>query len=168
MRFDLRLWVLPVLVALTAVATGCQSNHSAAKGIEPLTVLRRFEGNDPGLTQPGVVVVNSREELQALGSVRLADQQFDFERESVVVFTLGQRPTTGYWANIDAVQKIDGELFVQGIANRPSDKQVTATVLTIPYSAVVVPKTGATQVRREIESTTGWASPTTIVQVPTD
>ena len=168
MQSHTRSWALPAVLALVTAATGCQSTNTGPTDIKPVAILRQFEGNDPGLREADIVVINSQQELNALGSQRLGDTPVDFNRESLIVFSLGERQTTGYWANIDGVQYKDGTLYVQGIANKPSDRQVTASVLTHPYSAVIVPKVAANDLRREIESTTGWATPTTIVQVPTD
>ena len=50
-------------------------------------------------------------------------------------------------------------LQVYGQANRPGVDQMAGQVLTYPYCAVVIPRTGAITVRDQLESVEGMDPP---------
>jgi hypothetical protein len=82
-----------------------------------------------------------------------------FNNESVVLATLGEMPTAGYWINITSINQVGDALFIYGQANRPGTDEMAGQVLTYPYCAVVIPRTGATTVRDEIDSVEGQDPP---------
>lgn len=122
---------------------------------QPVQVVRRYNGNDPGLKEPMLLLINASGELEALGSYDLAVQSIDFDHESLVLLALGEKPTGGYWARISGVHAEGDLLYVQGLANRPGDDQAVPQALTYPYDAVVIKKRRGMKVRSEIESVVG-------------
>lgn len=122
------------------------------KGIQ---IIARHSGNDPGLKQPTVLLVNAVEELESLGSFELAKQEIDFDHHSLVLLTLGENPTGGYWARITGLQQEGRLLYVQALANRPGEDQAVKQELSFPYDAVVIPKIRHADVRSEVESLVG-------------
>ena len=153
---SLLLWVMGV--AMGASVSGCGPHgvieimDSRPKAME---IISRHHGSDPGFKEPMVVLVNSYEELESLNSSHLINQTINFDRESLLLLALGEKPTGGYWARITAVQRKNNLLYVQGTANRPHKDQTVPQVLTYPYAAVAVKKIRSAKVRSEIDSVLG-------------
>ena len=122
---------------------------------QSVEILKKFNGNDPGLKEPGLMLINSAQELEVLGSYELTSHEIDFDRQSLLILTLGEKPTSGHWAKIVGVQREGSLLYVQGWANRPSEEQAVTQVLTYPYAAAVISKAKDVQLRSEIESLVG-------------
>jgi hypothetical protein len=121
-------------------------------------IRRQYAGDDSSLKYPFVRLVNSQAELEAMGAVELARQGIRFDRQSVILLAVGEKPTSGYWGRIRGVQKQGSEIYVQGVVNRPGEGELTMQVLTYPYAAVVVPKMTGT-LHPEIDSVQGQAPP---------
>lgn len=150
--------LLTSLLSATVALTGCRPQQVLVVSNErpqPVTVLRRFNGNDPGLKEPMVRLISSAGELESLGSYDLAVQSIDYDKESLLLLALGEKPTGGYWARITGVQRKGGLLYVQGLANRPSADAAVSQRLTYPYDAVVIRKIRNARIRSEIESVLG-------------
>ena len=77
----------------------------------------------------------------------------------MVVLALGERPTSGYWADIQGAQVSGDTLYVQGVANRPAADAMTAQMITYPYAIALIDKTRVRVVRSEIRSVQGEAAP---------
>jgi len=60
------------------------------------------------------------------------------EQHSVVLLALGEQPSTGYEADITALQHKGGTLYVQGTATTPADDASTSALVTRPFAAVAV------------------------------
>lgn len=121
----------------------------------PIAILHHYTGSDPGLREPVVMLINSQDDLKELGSEKLIDEPIDFKKQSLLLVSLGERPTGGYWTKITAVQRQESALYIQGIANRPNDDEPVTQMLTYPYAAVTIKKIYAAKVRSEIESAQG-------------
>jgi len=123
---------------------GCKNNQrpevSPMTGVQPLVIQRQFTGNDAGLTQPDVMLVNSAEELETKGSEDLRSKEIDFSEHSLIVVTMGQRNTGGFWAHIESAQLVGDQLFVQGSVNKPAADAMVTQQITYPYAAAVIPK----------------------------
>ncbi|MEE9212260.1 MAG: protease complex subunit PrcB family protein [Phycisphaeraceae bacterium] len=156
--------MLAAWVGMTAVVwvlVGCETASAPADigTTVPLTITKIHRGNDAGLPAYEVVLVNSQEELEALGSTDLVKQDIDFTNVSLVVFSLGEQPTGGYWAYINSVQIRGDDLYVQGVANQPGPNDMVAQVLTYPLCAVEIEKVYAARVHPEIETIIGQPKP---------
>ena len=154
-----------MLLAAVAGASGCKGDMSktgdnamdampASGPSEPVSIQRHLTGDDSGIKTPAVVLVNSRDELTAMGSVDLVNAEVNFDEHSLIVLALGERPTGGYAAKITGVQKRGNEIYVQGYAARPSPDAMVTQVITYPYDAVVVPKMQGS-IRSEVDSVVG-------------
>lgn len=152
------MWLAGVAAAMLV---GCQAQQGNKSGpTEPVAILGRLHANDPALKQPEVILITSRAQLDKTGSSELSHLNVDFNRQSLVVLALGEKPTGGYWGKITGVQRKGDELYVQGVANRPAVDQVTTQVLSYPIDAVVVPRQDKVRVvESEIESVSGQALP---------
>ena len=122
---------------------------------EPVTILAINHGSDPGLAEQNIHLIQSHEDLAALGATTMGDPRVDFEMEDVIVLSLGEQPTAGYWTRITAIQIEGNELHVEGVANAPGPDEIVAQVVTYPYCVVKIPKTGATELRSHIRSVQG-------------
>jgi hypothetical protein len=149
-----------LMVVSLGLLAGCESTGGLPSNATTLTLLRQSAGDDSGVNDAGVWLLNSAKDVQGTGSTSLAAVKVDFNTESLLVLTLGQRPTTGFWARINAVQRAGDNVWVQGTANKPAKGDVVNQVVTTPYVAVVVAKIPAGgKVRSEIDSVTGKPVP---------
>lgn len=156
---------LMVMLTATAVLSammlaGCASDQGmdpAAKlgSTEPVSISEKIMGSDPGFDEPGVFVAKSVDDLIAMGSLDLVGKDIDFNTSMVLVVALGEQPSGGYWVTIEAVQRKDQTLYVQGVANAPAPDQMTTQQMTYPYAAAVLPRMEVTQIMPEIESVVG-------------
>jgi hypothetical protein len=152
-------WACLLVVSLGLLA-GCESTGGLPSNAQTLTLLRQSAGDDSGVNDPGVWLLNSAKDVEGTGSKSLPSIKVDFNTESLLVLTLGQRPTTGYWARINAVQRAGDNVWVQGTANKPAKGDQVNQVVTTPYVAVVVAKIpSGGKVRSEIDSVTGKPVP---------
>ena len=155
--------VLILLVSLFSLP-GCETRpadmpYQTMSLAEPVDVLYKAVGGHPSLKEPGLTLIRSQAELNALGTDDLIGRPVNFNNESVVLATLGEMPTAGYWINITSINQVGDALFVYGQANRPAADEMAGQVLTYPYCAVVIPRTGATTLRDEIDSVEGEEPP---------
>jgi hypothetical protein len=148
-----------VLVSATMIACEAQPTRTQPGQPQPLAIVRQLHGSDSGLADMTVALVNSQQDLATLGSTQLVNEPIDFGSHSLVVVALGERPTGGYWAQIEGVQVAGNTLYVQAVANRPGSDEMTTQALTHPYAAAVVPKTRATMLRSEVRSVQGEPAP---------
>jgi hypothetical protein len=126
---------------------------------DPVPVLHKTVGGHPSLTEPGLKLIRSQAELNALSADDLIGRAVNFNNESVILAALGEMPTAGYWININTIHQEGDSLFVYGKANRPGSDEMAGQVLTYPYCAVVIPRTNAQHVRDQIESVEGEDPP---------
>jgi protease stability complex PrcB-like protein len=155
----MNLKIVPLIAMVSAVlfVSGCESPqevmpYQTMQLAEPVDILNRVVGGHPSLKAPELLLITSQRQLDALGADNLIGREIDFYNESVVLATLGEMPSTGFWVNITAVYQEGDLLYVQGQANRPSSDAMAGQMLTFPYCAVVISKTTATGVRDQIES----------------
>ena len=157
--YVLLLWSGLIAVAV-GVGAGCQSvERTATTAVVPVAIADHHHNNDPGLPSHEVVLVNSRRELEALGSTDLVNTDIDFANTSLLVLSLGGKPTGGYWVCITGVQRQGEKLYVQGVVNQPGPDEAVAQTVTHPYCAVETEKIYGTTVYPEIEAVTGMAMP---------
>jgi len=135
---------------------GCESPQQTTPAVaEPVALLERSCGQDSDLPHAGVWLIQSQEQLAAVGSTTLADLETDFSQRDLAVIALGQQTTGGYSICISSIQQVGDTVYVQGIANAPADDAATTQQLTRPYCAVAISKTGAQTVRDDIKSVQG-------------
>ncbi len=127
-----------MLVVTFGVLTACETDQPMTFNTQPVPILQSYAGNDASLPGPDVIVVNSAAQLPE-GS-ELAGQNIDFSRRSLVIVTLGERPTGGYGVRIHGVQRHNNTLYVQGVETQPGSDAVVTQALTHPYAAVEVEK----------------------------
>lgn len=157
--------IAPLIVVAGLLAlTGCQTSsdempYTTMDLAEPVNLLYKTIGGDPALKDPGLTLINSQAELDALGAKDLLGREVNFHNEQVILATLGEMPSAGYWINVTSVTQIGDALHVYGQANRPGPEEMTGQLLTYPYCAVIVPRTTATLVRDQIDSVQGLEPP---------
>ncbi len=158
-RFRFITLALFMIALATAASVGCKARGGLGEvrsgRTVPMTVLRSASGSDAAVCTAGEWLINSDEALAALGSSQLNDLGVDFVTESLVVITLGEQPTGGFWLRIDGVSRGDRGLYVHGVANRPGDEASQVQMVTCPFAAVVIEKTISAVIRPEIRSVQG-------------
>ncbi len=159
MRTTMKWLAFGLLIGLLPL-TGCEAPpqempYQTMDLAEPVDILHQVVGGHPALTEPGLKLIDSQAELDVLGVDDLIGRPVNFNNEQVILATLGEMPTDGYWIRISAVHQEGDALYVYGQANRPGPDDAVGQVLTYPYCAVVIPRTTATHLRDRIESVEG-------------
>jgi len=147
------------VLAMIMVVGGCQGGMKMDSSTEPVPILAMHHGDDSGLSDQVVLLINSQAQLERTGSEELLNKGVDFDQASLVVLALGERPTGGHWARITGLQAGGGTLYVQGIANRPDRSGAVTQVMSYPYCAVEVAKLADLSVNPEIKSVEGQSLP---------
>lgn len=154
----MRKWTMSVAAAMTGAAmlAGCGNGHKSA-GVgpsaqptvtvsEPVEIIAQAQGNDAALARGTVRLIDSADQLPALGLGGLPELgDVDFDQQDVVIFALGEQPTGGYWVHITGVQLVSNVLYVQATVNRPGEEDTVTQAVTYPYAAAVIAKTGASR-----------------------
>jgi hypothetical protein len=158
--------VVAAVLGMSLVMAGCKSTPSLGVR-EPVTIMAQFQGNDPGLKDADVFVVNSKAELEERKCQDLLKHDVDFDKCSLVVWAVGEQKTGGFWANITGVQHVSDNVYVQATLNAPAKDQVTAQMVTYPYCAAVVAKLPMVKiVYHEPESVEGQPMPSPSMPAP--
>ena len=135
-------------------AAGCRADGSHAAGesgapggglvlAEPVTILDGVAGSSAVLETAGTHLITHQAQWEAGGFADACPGPMDFGAHDVIIVAMGEQPNAGYWVRIDAVQQAGDELAVQCTMNTPAEGRAHAAVITYPFHAVVVPKTGA-------------------------
>lgn len=161
-----RLASLLLSVLAVALFVGCETNRNQPAGpgfeaAEPVAIIDQMHGNDPALDQPARVVrlIQDRPGLDRLEADSLAELDVNFSDHDVILVTLGEQPSGGYWAHVTGVQKVGNVLYVEGMVNRPGEDEAATQALTQPYTVVIVPKTGASHALSDLDEVTGETMP---------
>lgn len=160
-------WVVGSLCVAGSLLVGCQSPPETSKQamdlrqVQPLPILEQTRGQDPALSTDMIALIQSRQELEALGAEELSKLEVDFDQNDVVLVALGQQSTGGYWVHITGLQRVGDVIYVEGIANAPAADEAVTQAQTYPYAAAVIPKTDAAlALRSSIQSVQGQQPPT--------
>jgi hypothetical protein len=146
-----RMRCLPVALAGVVLAA-CASGGSSISTTD-VSVRQVTQSAQCGLTGPGIAYVQTEAEREALldlngqNMVTGAVRQVDLARESIVIVTLGQKPTAGYSVGL-AETRADGDVLnlVMSVTEPPPDA-MTAQVITSPCVVLALPADGWQQVR---------------------
>ena len=143
---------LPLLLGLALFS--CQSTGTAPQdpgSMKSLPEDIEFEtlgsGNLSGLDGTCGLVIRSDAEWQRLWGAHCAIQtggppcpEVDFEREMVVAWVLGDRPTAGYGVTVESVRRDGDRLVVEAVESGPPEGMMAAQVITRPNVFVRVPR----------------------------
>ena len=156
---------LPLALA-AFLLIGCQNGAAPQQAAgpdrqtaEPVTVIEQILGDDDALTIGGVMLVDRQSQLDELGVTRLDQLNIDFDRHQLVILSLGECPTGGYWGHIDGVQRVGDVLYVQARVNKPGDDQAVTQAITHPFAAAVVERTNARTAYSDPEQVHGEPHP---------
>ena len=99
-----------LIAAGLLVAPGCETApeempYQTMDLAEPVPMSYKAIGGHPALAEPGVQLVSSQAQLDALGVDDLLGRAVNFNNDEVILATLGEMPTAGYWINITAVNQ---------------------------------------------------------------
>jgi protease stability complex PrcB-like protein len=147
---------LIVMLSLS-VFSGCETTtnempYQTMDLAQPVDILHKVVGGHPTLNKPDLKLITSQTQLDALGVADLIGRDVNFNNESVVLASLGEMPTNGYWINITTIYQEGDTLQIYGSANRPSPDAMAGQVLTYPYCVVVIPSTSAKLLGDQIDS----------------
>ncbi|MEC7815993.1 MAG: protease complex subunit PrcB family protein [Pseudomonadota bacterium] len=134
-------------VLLTACASGGSVNDSE------VNVRQVTQSAQCGLTGPGIAYVLNESERESLldlngqNMVTRAVRDVNLTRESIVIVTLGQKPTAGYSVGL-ANASADGETLTLSVqVSSPPADAMTAQVITSPCVVLAVPADNWQQIR---------------------
>lgn len=144
-----RMMNLFVVTALLGTAlTGCknggeQPDDDGVALAQPVTIIERISGSSDALKTIGAMHIETKEQYDVLGDADIFPGGTDFDKNDLIIVALGEQPSGGYAVKIESIQKVGGELAVTGKATTPGKDELVSTVLTYPYTAVVIPNTSA-------------------------
>jgi len=148
----------PVMLTMLAVAMvgGCETtNGQADRGplplADPVPILDKHAGSQCCVEQPVLRLITNQQQLEDLGCAHFEEWEVDLTQNDMIVATLGTQPTGGFAIDISAIQIVGDTLYVQGKTTVPGEDEMVTQALTQPYCVVIVPKTGATQLRSDID-----------------
>lgn len=131
-------------VPLTAaMLTACSATGGEGAGMQP-EVRQVTQSAHCGLTGPGVAHVRSEGELEALLDVSGQNmatgviRQVNLDRESLVIVTLGQKPTAGYSVGLESATADRKTLKLAMKVNSPAPDMMVAQVITSPCVVLAV------------------------------
>ncbi len=145
--------LLAVLVLGGASLPGCRKEEAApAARIEDegaeVAILRTFPASPSGglRAETKAVVKDGKawEEIWAKANEHLAPvpkaPTVDFGKEMVAVYGCGERKTGGWSAEVVGARKLEGKLRILYAVRAPAKDAVTTQALTMPWHAVVLPR----------------------------
>jgi hypothetical protein len=151
---------LLLFIAVAAISvSACNpfAKFGAAASPEVVAIHQNQAGNDLDSDEP-VLLINSQDELDALSSDSLSALIIDFEQESLLIVTLGSKPTTGWSISIDQVQIQGQDLYFQGVTSEPGLAEAVASTVTYPYAAAVISKVSGVALHPEIDAVESQAT----------
>ena len=153
--------VLAIVVIASGFVAGCSQRQKAAPKptkhsmSEPVAIKQAKAGSDQALRTSGVRVINNEAELKELGAESFEIFNPNFENESIVILSLGEQKTGGYWVEITGLQQVGETLYVQGVANKPGEEEIVTEAIEYPYAAVLVEKVEPKRVIPDLNQVTG-------------
>lgn len=149
----MKLFVVAALACSALI--GCKGDGDAAATgpadgatdlAQPVTMLKRVNGNSAALKTIGKMHIETQADYDALGDANIFPGEIDFDVNDLVIVALGEQSTGGYSISIESIQLQGGELAVTGKASAPGADAITTQALTYPYSAVLIVNTSADKV----------------------
>ncbi|MGM0766888.1 MAG: protease complex subunit PrcB family protein [Pseudomonadota bacterium] len=131
-------------LGMTAVVlAGCAANRSETPEGAPLA--RQLTQSDHcGLAAPGLVYIDNVTQVDRLSGLPTRNlpldslKAVDFEREHLVLVSLGQKPTGGYGVTLEDSAIREGTLEVRVNVRQPAADAMVAQVLTTPCAVIAV------------------------------
>ncbi|WP_421911132.1 protease complex subunit PrcB family protein [Marinobacter sp.] len=134
---------MTALILIVASVAGCAVNRSATAEGAPLA-RQVTESDHCGLAAPGLVYVSNAEELSQLSKLpsgKLALKQLreiDFEREHLLLVSLGQKNTGGYGLTLQSSEIVDDVLELMVEVRRPAAGAMVTQALTTPCAVIAI------------------------------
>lgn len=136
-----------VPLALVGMLGGCASHLEATESGAPLA--RQVTASDHcGLTSPGLLYLSEADQVAALTSlpaqtVNLSPlTELDFNREHLVIVSLGQKMTGGYGVTLRGSEQLGAELRLEMTLTSPAADGFVTQVLTTPCAVLAVTADG--------------------------
>jgi len=139
----MRFMHMTALILIVASIAGCAVNRSATAEGAPLA-RQVTESDHCGLTAPGLVYMSNAQELRRLSrlpSGKLALKQLraiDFEREHLLLVSLGQKTTGGYGLTLQSSEIVDDVLELIVKVRRPAAGAMVTQALTTPCAVIAI------------------------------
>lgn len=165
----MRRWALATFaVGLAVTLTGCGGGNKATGptsdvglpiAAEPVEIVDKTRGDQPAFSMPGAILIKTSEDLAAEGLDGIEGLNVDLASHDVIVVSLGEQPTGGYWTDITGAQLVGDTLWVQATVNRPADSDGVTQAITYPFAAASIANTTATRVHLEPREVIGQPTP---------
>ena len=139
----MRFMHMTALILIVASVAGCAVNRSATAEGAPLA-RQVTESDHCGLAAPGLVYVSNAEELSQLSKLpsgKLALKQLRaiaFEREHLLLVSLGQKTTGGYGLTLQSTAIVDDVLELMVEVRRPAAGAMVTQALTTPCAVIAI------------------------------
>ena len=77
----------------------------------------------------------------------ISNQEIDFDEKSVIVLSLGEKPTGGYSIEIEEITEKDDLIKISAIEKYPGEGCMVTQVISYPKKEVVIPKTDKEEIK---------------------
>jgi len=148
------------LILTAAALVGCQSGGAGAgagggpetvDGPVSITFIDHQHGQNSPLTTPTLKLINSKDELKALGLEGVGAPNFG--KQSMILVAIGEQSTGGYAIRITGAYRVGDEVVVQADITRPAEGAVTTQALTQPYCIATTEKLEGVTLASDFSST---------------
>lgn len=139
-------------LAVTLLVLACCTSNAQTPGGEAVNFRTLSAGqygaaakSEQQARESSVAVATDDSTYRALWSRIIGDEQppaVDFTKESVVFLALGSRSTGGFAVRPMAVLTDGDTARVNTIVEKPERGGIVATVITSPYAAIAIPRSG--------------------------
>lgn len=135
------------LVVLGVLASGCSVSQTETETGAPLA-RQITQSAHCGLVAPGTLHIERLEELRRLETLPLSSlslesmKGIDYQREHIVLASIGQKPTGGYSVTLDSSEIRSGTLELRIRVAEPAPGTMVTQALTTPCAVIAVTAEG--------------------------
>lgn len=145
MKIRFRLFLL--VLSCGFIVAGCTKEQAMTATGAPLA-RQVLQSAHCGLTAPGQVVIDNPEKLERLEMLPAMTlsletlKAINYEREQVVLASIGQKPTGGFGVTLDGSEIIDDVLYLTIRVTEPAPGAMVTQALTTPCVVIAVTAEG--------------------------
>ena len=135
------------LIVLGVLASGCSVSQTETETGAPLA-RQITQSAHCGLVAPGSIHIESLKELRRLETMPMRNlslesmKGIDYQREHIVLASIGQKPTGGYSVTLDSSEIRGGTLELRVRVAEPAPGTIVTQALTTPCAVIAVTAEG--------------------------
>lgn len=107
-----------------------------------------YEGTNSGFLEKKEQIITNQTDFEKSWNIALVNYlernpvpTIDFEKNQVILITMGEQTSGGYTLKTDSVTNIKTGIAINATAKKPGASCMTTSVMTYPYQMISIPKT---------------------------